>query len=363
MSKTMQAAVVRAFRQPLVVEELPIPTPGPGQVLVRVVASGVCHTDIHAANGDWPVKPRLPFIPGHEGAGYVAAVGHGVQSIREGDRVGVPWLHRACGRCEFCRSGWEMLCELQTVSGYTVNGAFADYVLAEEAFVAPLPDELEFAAAAPILCAGVTAYKGLMQTETRPGNWVVISGIGGPGHLAVQYARALGLRVAAVDISGEKLALARSLGADLTVNAAREDPARRIQLELGGAHGVLVTASSPGAFAQAVGMLRRHGTCVLVGLPPAQFPTPIFDVVLKCLTIRGSMVGTRAELADALRLAAEGQVRVAIERQPLSAVNRVFKRLERGDVQGRIVLDIMKETCTVPALDAPVSDDAVLVGT
>src|ERR1700739_4226891 len=182
MSTTMQAAVVRAFKQPLRIEELPIPVPGQGQVLVRVVASGVCHTDLHAADGDWPMKPALPCMPGHEVAGYVVAVGSGVTAFKEGDRVGVPWLHRACGICDYCLSGWETLSPAQQDTGYTVNGTFADYVLAEAAFVAPLPNSLEFIHAAPILCAGVTTYKGLTMTEARPGQWVVISGIGGLGH-------------------------------------------------------------------------------------------------------------------------------------------------------------------------------------
>ncbi len=362
MTKTMQAAVARAFRQPLAIEELPIPVPAPGQVLVRVVASGVCHTDLHAVNGDWPVKPTLPFIPGHEGAGYVAAVGHGVTHVKEGDRVGVPWLHSACGRCEYCITGWETLCPLQSNSGYSVNGAFADYVLADANFVGRIPDALDFATAAPVLCAGVTTYKGLKETDTRPGQWVVISGVGGLGHLGVQYARAMGLKVAAVDVADDKLALARRLGAELTVNAREQDPVEVLQREIGGAHGVLVTAVSPVAFAQAVGMLRRGGTCSLVGLPPGDFPTPIFDVVLKRLTIRGSIVGTRMDLTEALELAADGKIEVAVETRPLSAINEVFERLERGTVQGRVVLDILQESRTNPAEDVPVSEDLELVG-
>ncbi len=161
MAKTMKAAVVHAFGQPLAVEEVPVPTPGPGQVVIKVVASGVCHTDLHAADGDWPVKPTLPFIPGHEGAGTVAALGSGVTSLKEGDRVGVPWLHCACGVCEYCLTGWETLCEQQLNSGYSVNGGFAEYTLAPAAYVGRLPAALDFVAAAPILCAGVTTYQGL----------------------------------------------------------------------------------------------------------------------------------------------------------------------------------------------------------
>lgn len=340
MSTTMKAAVVHDFAKPLALEEVPIPTPGPGQVLIRVVASGVCHTDLHAAKGDWPVKPKLPFIPGHEGVGYVAALGPGVTALKEGDRVGVPWLHNACGECEYCITGWETLCPHQQNTGYSVDGGFAEYVLAPAAYVGRIPAGLDFISAAPILCAGVTTYKGIKETDTRPGQWIVISGIGGLGHVAVQYAKAMGLHVAAVDIADEKLALARQLGADLTVNAATQDAAAVIQREIGGAHGVLVTAVSVPAFQQALGMTRRGGTISLVGLPPGEFPTPIFDVVLKRITIRGSIVGTRKDLEEALQFAAEGAVKPTVELQPLDAINTVFERLEKGDVNGRVVLTL-----------------------
>jgi propanol-preferring alcohol dehydrogenase len=340
MPTKMKAAVVHDFTKPLALEEVPVPTPGPGQVLIRVMASGVCHTDLHAAKGDWPVKPKLPFIPGHEGVGYVAALGPGVTSLKEGDRVGVPWLHSACGECEYCLTGWETLCPHQQNTGYSVDGGFAEYVLAPAAYVGRIPDKLDFVSAAPILCAGVTTYKGIKETDTRPGQWIVISGIGGLGHVAVQYAKAMGLHVAAVDIADEKLALARQLGAELTVNAATQDAVAVIQREIGGAHGVLVTAVSVPAFQQALGMARRGGTVSLVGLPPGEFPTPIFDVVLKRITIRGSIVGTRKDLQEALDFAAEGAVKPTVELQPLDAINSVFERLEKGNVNGRVVLTL-----------------------
>jgi propanol-preferring alcohol dehydrogenase len=336
----MQAAVVRAFGEPLVIDERDVPEPGEGQVQVKIAASGVCHTDIHAADGDWPVKPALPFIPGHEGAGTVAAVGRGVTRVKEGDRVGVPWLHSACGVCEFCLAGWETLCPYQQNTGYSVDGGYAEYSIAPAAFAAPIPDALGFIDAAPILCAGVTTYKALKETDTKPGDWVVVSGIGGLGHVAVQYAKAMGLHVAAVDIADDKLRLACSLGAEIALNARTTDPAEELQKLIGGAHGVVVTAVSKPAFAQAIGMLRRGGTCSLVGLPPGEFPTPIFDVVLKRLTIRGSIVGTRKDLQEALEFASEGKVKATIETQPLSAINDVFGRLRSGDVNGRIVLDM-----------------------
>ncbi|MBX2854123.1 MAG: alcohol dehydrogenase AdhP [Rhodobacteraceae bacterium] len=340
MSKTMKAAVVAELGKPLELREVPIPEIGPGQILVRVRASGVCHTDLHAAEGDWPIKPAPPFIPGHEGVGEVAAVGAGVDFLKEGDRVGMPWLHTTCGRCEHCVGGWETLCESQQMTGYTVDGGYAEYVRADANYVGCLPDSLAFGPAAPVLCAGVTVYKGLKETEAKPGDWVAISGVGGLGHMAVQYAKAMGLHVVAVDISDEKLALATSLGADEVINAALADPAAEVQKQIGGVQGALVTAVSTTAFAQAVGMLRRHGTMSLVGLPPGDFPLPIFDVVLKRITIRGSIVGTRLDLREALEFAGEGKVATHFAWDELDNINAIFDRMRQGGIDGRVVMRI-----------------------
>ncbi|WP_313915262.1 alcohol dehydrogenase AdhP [Tahibacter sp.] len=341
MSTMMKAAVVREFGQPLQIESVPVPTPGPGEVLIRLRASGVCHTDLHAADGDWPVRPSLPFIPGHEGTGIVAALGEGVKNLREGDAVGVAWLHDACGRCEHCIGGWETLCELQHNSGYSVNGTFAEYAIGAADYVARLPDQPDFHALAPILCAGVTTYKGIRETEVRPGQWIAISGIGGLGHIAVQYAKAMGLLVAALDVSEDKLALARSLGADLAVDASAADAVPQVlKATGGGAHGVLVTAVSLPAFRQSLELVRRRGTVCLVGLPPGEFATPVFDVVLKRITLRGSIVGTRNDLAEAIDLAAEGKVRAHYHRAALEDINRIFAELRQGRVDGRVVLDL-----------------------
>jgi propanol-preferring alcohol dehydrogenase len=339
MPQTMKAAIVRNFGQPLAIEEVLVPDPGPGEALIKVVASGVCHTDLHAADGDWPVKPKLPFIPGHEGVGRVAKLGKGVTGLKEGDAVGVPWLHDACGGCEYCTTGWETLCEHQHDTGYSVDGGYAEYVLAAAPYVGRLSGNPDFVAMAPILCAGVTTYKGLKETEARPGEWVVISGIGGLGHVAVQYAKAMGLHVAAVDVADDKLALATRLGADLVANARAEDAVAKVVKETGGgAHGVLVTAVSTSAFGQAIAMTRRRGTVSLVGLPPGDFPTPIFDVVLKRVTIRGSIVGTRKDLAEAIAFAEEGKVRTNVSTRRLDEINAVLGELKDGKVEGRIVL-------------------------
>jgi alcohol dehydrogenase, propanol-preferring len=337
---TMKAAVVKQFGKPLVIEDVPVPQPGPGEVLVKVKACGVCHTDLHAASGDWPVKPAPPFIPGHEAAGIVAALGPSVTHLKVGDAVGVAWLHDACLACEYCETGWETLCEHQHNTGYSVNGGFAEYVIASAAFAAKLPANVDFAAVAPILCAGVTTYKGLKELEARPGEWVLISGVGGLGHVAIQYARAMGLKVAAIDIAEDKLKLARTAGADLAVNALSADAVEQVVMVTGGgAHGVLVTAVSTSAFAQALKMVRRKGTVSLVGLPPGEFPTPIFDVVLRRITIRGSIVGTRRDLAEAIAFAADGKVHAEITKVPLTEINDVFERMKSGKIDGRMVLD------------------------
>ncbi len=340
MAAKMKAAVVHAYGQPLVIEEVDIPEVPPGKILVKIEASGVCHTDLHAADGDWPVKPPLPFIPGHEGVGYVAKVGAGVTWVKEGDRVGVPWLHTACGHCEHCITGWETLCDGQQMTGYTVNGGYAEYVLADPAYVGKLPGNLEFAPASPLLCAGVTVYKGLKVLDCKPGDWVVVSGIGGLGHMAVQYAKAMGFHVIAVDVADEKLALATALGADEVINARTQDPVQLVQQNIRGAHGVLVTAVSRAAFGQAVGMLHKRGTMSLVGLPPGDFDLPIFDVVLNAKTVRGSIVGTRKDLQEALEFAGEGKVKSHYSMDKLDNINDIFGRMKAGQIDGRIVVTI-----------------------
>ena len=333
-----RGAFVRSFKQPLHLEGIAFSDPSPGEILAQMKASGVCHTDLHAVDGDWPIKPLLPFIPGHEGVGVAVKVGRDVRNVKEGDRVGLPWLRAACGQCEWCLTGWETLCPKAVYGGYTANGSFADYVLAPAAYVAHIPNSLSDIDAAPILCAGVTMWKALKETEAQPGQWVAISGVGGLGQLGVQYAVAMGLQVIAIDIDPEKLPVAKRMGAEITLNAKQDDVVKTVQSEIGGALGVIVTAVSLSAFTQAIDITRRKGTCVLVGLPPGEFPTPIFDVVLKRITIRGSLVGTRADLQDCLSIAAHRNIRSHAQTEPLEKVNRTLDDLRQGKIKGRVVL-------------------------
>lgn len=286
------------------------------------------------------MKPKLPLIPGHEGVGVVEKLGEGVTSLKVGDRVGIPWLFSACGECEYCLTGWETLCKQQLNGGYSVDGAYAEYCAAPAAYVARIPDELSDVDAAPILCAGVTTYKALKVANVKPGEWVAIYGIGGLGHVALQYAKAMGYNVVAVDIHQEKLELAKELGADITVNGSEVDPAQAIQDQVGGVHGAVSVAVTKKAFEQAYRSVRRGGSLVVVGLPNAELSIPIFDTVLNGVTVKGSIVGTRKDLQEALDFAARGKVRAIIETQPLEKINEVFERMEKGQINGRVVLTL-----------------------
>ncbi|MEU9331537.1 alcohol dehydrogenase AdhP [Streptomyces sp. NPDC048290] len=336
----MRAAVVRAFGEPLVIEDRPDPVPGPGQVRVRVEASGLCHTDIHAAHGDWPVKPSPPFVPGHEGVGRVEELGDGVTHLAVGDRVAVPWLGWACGRCEHCLSGWETLCERQINTGYGCDGGYAEQMLAWADFAQPVPDGVSALDAAPLTCAGVTTYKALKVAGVRPTQLVAVSGVGGLGHLAVQYAKIAGARVAAIDVTDDKLELAAELGADLLIDARKDDVAQVLKRH-GGAHAAIALAVNESAFAAVNAGLRRGGKLVMVALPAhGTIEVPIFDTVLNGTSVIGSIVGTRQDLAEVFRLHADGRTRVISETRPLDSVNRSIEDVLHGDVRARIVFDL-----------------------
>ncbi len=334
---TMRAVVVRGFDVAPQIEEVPKPAAGPEDVIVRIEASGLCHTDIHAAHGDWPVKPKLPFTPGHEGVGIVESLGARVIDVAVGDRVAIPWLGYACGTCDYCVSGWETLCESQQNTGYSIDGGFAEYARANGRHVVKVPDGVDPFDAAPLTCAGVTTYKAVKVSGAKPADIVAVWGIGGLGHLALQYARIAGASVVAVDLFDEKLELARELGAEFTVNAAEEDPVAAIK-KLGGAAAAVVLAVAPKAFEQAFASLRRRGTMSLVALPAENtMELPIFETVLNGITVVGSIVGTRLDLREVFRLHAAGKTRVIREERPLDDIERAMEDVLTGDVPARIV--------------------------
>lgn len=341
MSRTMKAAVLHELKTPLSIEQVPVPVPGHGDLLIKVTACGVCHSDLHAVDGDWTPGPVLPLIPGHEVAGTVAGVGSGVSGFSVGDAVGVPWMYSACGSCEFCMSGMETICKSAEATGYTKPGGYAEYMVAPAAFVGRLPDGTDPYAMAPILCAGVTTYRGLKRTNARPGQWVAVVGVGGLGHIAVQYARAMGLRVAAVDVADDKLALARSLGAEVLVNGADTDAAAALQDRIGGAHAAVVTAVASKAFEQAILMLRPGGTVTYIGLPGGksdEIRTSISAITNWELSVRGSNVGTRQDLNEAVAFAAGGLVKASIRTAPLEDINAILDDMRKGRIVGRVVL-------------------------
>jgi propanol-preferring alcohol dehydrogenase len=336
----VKAAVVHDFTKALSYEEVQKPEPGPGEVLVKIETAGLCHTDIHAAHGDWPVKPTPPFIPGHEGIGLVEQVGSGVSTPMVGDRVAMPWLGEACGVCDYCIDGWETLCEKQVNTGYGRDGSYAEYATANAAYVVQVPDAVDPLDAAVLACAGVTTYKAVKISGARPGWLMAVFGIGGLGHLALQYAKISGATVVAVDITDEKLELAKELGADHVVNARTEDPVQAIQ-DLGGAHAAISVAVAPKAFEQAFSALRRGGTLVFVALPADNFvKLPIFETVLNGITVVGSIVGTRKDLAEVYAIHAQGRTRVIRETRRLDEVNECFEEVEKGSVKARIVFDL-----------------------
>ena len=327
----MKAAVVRAFNEPLVIEELEIPVPGPGQVVVKIETSGLCHTDIHAAHGDWPIKPSPPFVPGHEGVGIVERLGSGnTHGLVEGTRVALPWLGYACGDCAYCNSGRETLCERQLNTGYAFDGAFAEYALGYARHVVRVPEGLDPVDAAPLTCAGVTTYKAVKVSGARAADLVVVFGVGGLGHLAVQYAAITGAEVVAVDINPTRLATASRLGAEHVIHAGEQDPVAAIK-KLGGAQAAISTAVDPAAFEQAYRSLARGGTLVCVGLPANNsMRLPIFETVLGGLTVTGSIVGTHHDLEEVFALHARGKTEIERSECALDDVNTAIDAVLDG---------------------------------
>src|SRR5690242_15234722 len=336
----MKAAVLHDFKQPLVIQDVSQPKPEAGEVLIAVEACGVCHSDLHVADADWTQLAGIikkPLILGHEIVGRIVEKGAAVRELRIGDRIGVPWIHWTCGDCEFCREGNENLCPKQKITGVTVDGGYAEFVKAPASHALKIPDVLPSADAAPLFCAGVTVYRALNQAKVSMGQRLAIFGIGGLGHIAVQMGRALGMEVIAVDISEEKLELAKSLGASHTLHAASTDLVKGLR-RMGGAHVALVTSVAKAAYDLAFRCVRPSGTLLMVGLPAENICFPPIAMAAKEIRIQASSVGTRQDLRDVLAMAVAGKVRCHVATRPLAEANQVLNQLRHGQISGRIVL-------------------------
>jgi propanol-preferring alcohol dehydrogenase len=336
----MRAAVLHDFKQSLTFEDTERPVPDTNEVLIRVEACGVCHSDLHIADGDWPQFARIvkrPLILGHEIAGRVAEKGANVRNLEIGDRVGVPWIYWTCGECEFCKEGNENLCTKQKITGVTVDGGYAEYFKAPASHALKIPDGLSSVEAAPLFCAGVTVYRALKQSEISSGQRLAIFGLGGLGHLAVQIGRESGAEVTAVDISDDKLARAKSLGAGKALNNAAGEAVKEIR-KMGGAHVALVCSAAKAAYDAAFNSLRPTGTLLAVGLPAENICFPPILMSAREVRIKASAVGTREDLRAVLTLAAAGKVHCDVISKPLEFANDALQLLRTGQVVGRIVL-------------------------
>jgi alcohol dehydrogenase, propanol-preferring len=336
----MKAAILREFQAPLSIEEVEKPEPGAHDVLIQVEACGVCHSDLHVADGDWPqLVPitKRPLILGHEIAGRVVEKGAAVSDLRIGDRVGVPWVHWTCGECEFCREGNENLCVRQQITGLTVDGGYAEFVKAPASHSLKIPEALSCVEAAPLFCAGVTVYRAMRQAKVHPGQRLAVFGVGGLGHLAVQIGVELGANVTAIDVSEEKLAQARYLRASTTLNAASVNVVKELR-RAGGVHAALVTSAAKAAYDTAFRCVRPTGMLLVVGLPAESLCFPAIQMAALEVRIQASSVGTREDLREVLALAAAGKVRCQTAVRSLAQVNEAFQQVRDGQVSGRLVL-------------------------
>lgn len=335
----MKAAVLHEFKAPLTIEDVPRPVPGANEVLIRVAACGVCHSDLHVADGDWSpfaAITKKPLILGHEIVGHVVEKGAGVREFQAGDRVGVPWIHWTCGECELCREGNENLCAKQKITGVMVDGGFAEYVKAPASHVVSIPNELSSVEAAPLFCAGLTVYRALTQANITAGQQLAIFGIGGLGHLAVQIGRELRAEIIAIDVHEEKLRLAESVGATRSVNAASTNVVKELRAR-GGVHAALVTSAAKAAYETAFACVRPTGTLLVVGLPSENICFPPILMASKEVRIRATAVGTREELRELLGMAVRGKIRCHVASRPLSEANQVMEELRQGRISGRVV--------------------------
>lgn len=340
MAETMKAAVLEQAKSPLVIQDVPMPAPGADELLVKLNYCGVCHSDLHIADGDWPVEDKLPLILGHEGIGEIVRTGESVDNWKTGERVGIPLINQTCGNCDLCRQGVETLCVNIRLTGFHVPGCFAEYAVVNKNFAVSLPDSVAGELLAPILCAGVTVYRGLKQTSLKKDQWLSIWGIGGLGHIAVQYAKVLGLKVIAIDINNEKLEIASKFGADEIINSREKDAIKEIEHICNGANGALVTATNSEAFQQAYEALKPNGVFTPLGICRGEFRTSIMDIMSRQITIKGSSVGTRNDMKECLEVAAGHGIRPEVKIYDFDVVNNVLDELRGNNINGRGVLRI-----------------------
>ncbi|KAF9266012.1 GroES-like protein [Marasmius fiardii PR-910] len=348
--KSARAAVLTNFGKPYDIQEFPVKEPSDlaiGECLIKMEYAGCCHSDLHVRDNDWGFPPQLPLVGGHEGIGRVVAIGEHTQtSVKVGDRVGLKWIARSCLRCDLCRRGKESACPFQRSHGFSDHGTFSEYCLSYTDYVTPIPESLDSAAATPILCAGITVYKALKETKAIIGEWVAITGAGGGlGHLAVQYAVAMGFRVIAIDTGSSKKELCHKLGAEKWIDFMEsKDLIEEVQRMTGGLgpHAAVIAVGSATPFNQALMYLRPSGTLVCVGVPSAgaMLNVPLNMFVPKCLTIVGTATGNRQDMAEALDIVASGKVKCHYEVKPLDEVNNVMEDMHKGKLTGRIVLKI-----------------------
>ncbi|KAH8703192.1 alcohol dehydrogenase, class V [Talaromyces proteolyticus] len=330
----------------LVYKQIPVPKPQSDEILVKIRYSGVCHTDLHAWKGDWPLERKTPLVDGHEGAGIVVSKGSGVTEFEIGDHAGIKWLNGSCLACEFCRQGDEPLCPGALLSGYTVDGTFQQYCIGKAAHASYIPKQVRLDAVAPILCAGITVYKGLKESGARPGQTVAIVGAGGGlGSLALQYAKAMGLRVVAIDGGNEKKEMCEKLGAEayVDIKKSKDIPAdvKAATPESLGAHAVILLAVAEKPFEQATEYVRSRGSIVAIGLPAgAVLKAPVFNTVVRMINIKGSYVGNRQDGVEALDFFARGLIKAPYKTAPLKDLPRIFDLMEKGEIAGRYVLEI-----------------------
>ena len=336
----MKAVVIKEQNGEVAVEERERPSPGPGQVLIRVHACGVCHSDLAVLQGAFPFV-EFPLVPGHEVAGVVEEVGEGVAWPETGARVGMPWLYSSCGHCEQCVRGDEVLCQVAPqITGVTQDGGYAEFMLAPASYAAPIPDALDFADAAPLMCAGLTVFNGLRNAGFSPGDRVGVIGLGGLGHLGVLYAQAMGGRVAVLSGSPDKEDEAKELGAENFINTADGSTAEALQDWEGGANIILATAPAVEPIVESFPGLAPDGTLVVLGLAPEGITVDPAALITNRLHLMGSPSGSRKDVRDALEFAAAHDVRPRITRRPLDDAADVLSEMDERRLRGRVVLTV-----------------------